>query len=343
MALAAALLSLTLLVAGCQCGSGGTAPTTPAATSPTTPAGEATAMARYESAEHGFSFEYPEGWADSTHGGTTSFYIQYQSPEVDFAVNVALEYHYEPIGLAEAVAATRPFLEAMPQFELFSEGDVTIGEGIAGYELIGQGDADIDVLKKFRYIIIVRDIQVFWLGVFVDPEQFDAQRQMVDTIIDSFSLSAYTYEPPPPSPGGTYTSTEYGFSITYPAGWSDVTTGQFAEILDLRADAGVPEVMVRTWTGEATAQDAALTLMQVYQDNFPDYELLSEGEMTLDDGTPGYQFVFNATMQGYLLTAKCVAVLRGEDTFSIMGFTPVSSFAQDEAVIDQVIGSFHLE
>lgn len=333
-----ALAGLLLTVAAVQCGDEETETPTPTVTYPPLPA-----MTGYASTEHGFSFDYPKEWTDSTHGGTTSFYIQYQEPEGDFAVNVSLEYRYEPAELAEVVAETKTYLEVMPQYELFSEGDVTTGGGVSGYEMIGQGDEDIGKLRKFRYVILVRDMQVFWLGVFAAPAQFDERRNLVDAIIDSFRLSSYTYEPPPPSPGGTYTSTEYGFSITYPAGWSDVTSGQFAEILDLRADAGVPEVMVRTWTGETSAEEAALTIQQMYQDNFADYELISEGETTLGDGTPAYKFVFNATMQGYLLTAKCVTVMRGEDIFYLMGFSPIGSFPQDEAVIDAVIGSFHLE
>lgn len=101
--------------------------------------------------------------------------------------------------------------------------------------------------------------------------------------------------------------------------------------------------MVRTWTGGGSAAEAALTLQQVYQENFPDYELLSEGEYTLDDGTPAYVFVFNATMQGYFLTVKCVTVMRGEEVFSMMGFGSPSTFTQDELVLDEIIGSFHFE
>jgi len=199
-------------------------------------------------------------------------------------------------------------------------------------------------VAKFRDVALVREKQVFWVGVSGEPDQFDEQKQLINTIIDSFKLlPSYTYVPPAPSPGGTYTSAEYGFSITYPAGWADYTTGQYAEIVDLRASAGIPEVMVRTWTGATTVEEAAATLQQVYSKNFADYELLSEGEITLADGTPAYEFIFNATMEDYFLTAKCVIVMRGEDAFNIMGFGPPSTFAQDEPVLDEIIGSFHLE
>jgi hypothetical protein len=353
------LVALVVIGAGCQCGTPATTPEitptpTPIATPEPTPAASpvptptptppALIMALYENTEHGFSIEYPEGWTENSHGGSTSYYLQVGKPEGSLSVGISVDYRPEEVDLADVVSEGKEYMESMPRHELFSEGYVTIGDGFSGYEMIGQGDEDIGELQKYRYIILVRERQVFWVGVSGDPDRFDEQRQLVDTIIDSFRLlSAYTYEPPAPSPGGTYTSTEYGFSITYPAGWADYTTGQYAEVLDLRADAGVPSVMVRTWKGATTAEEAAATLKQVYTENFPDYEMLSEGEITLPDGTPAYEFIFNATMQGYLLTAKCVTVVRGEDAFSLMGFGPPSTFTQEEAVLDEIIGSFQLE
>jgi hypothetical protein len=355
------LLALVLtfgLMVGCQCGATTATPspgTTTASETPpvsTSPALESSpvsttpsmTMVLYENTEHGFSFQYPEGWTEFTHSGATSFYIQYKNPESDFSVEISVDYQAGEMSLADAVIIFKSYMEGMSQFEISSEGDVTIAQGIPGYEMVGQGDEGGGNLTKFRGVVLVRGRQIFWVGVSVDPGQFDEYKQLADTFIDSFRLlAAYTYEPPAPSPGGTYTSAEYGFSITYPAGWSDVTTGQYSEILDLRADAGIPELMVRTWTGAASTAEAALTLQQVYQENYPDYEFLSEGELTLDDGTPAYGFVFNATMQGYFLTAKCVIVMRGQDVFCMMGFGSPSTFAQDELVLDEIIGSFHLE
>jgi hypothetical protein len=364
-ALSISLLILAVIAAGC--GAPEATPTTtspPVTTSPTattqsttpppsttptpasTPAPEETTpvLTFYESTEHGFSIEYPEGWIESIHRGATSAYFQFGNPEGSLSAGISLEYRAEEIGLEDAVTEGKEYLGTMEQYESFSEGYITTGNGLSCYELIGQGDEDVGVLKKHRYIILVRESQIFWVGVSGDPDSFDAQRHLVDTIIDSFILlPSYTYELPAPSPGGTYTSTEYGFSITYPVGWAECTTGQYSEILDIRADAGVPDIMIRTWTGATSAEDAALMLKQVYDENFPDYELLSEGEITLADGTPAYEFVFNATMQGYFLKAQCVTVTRGEDAFSIMGFGPPSTFTQYETVIDEIIGSFHLE
>jgi len=329
------LLALVLLVTSCQCGA-------PATTSE--PAPPTLTMTYYESSEHGFSIEYPEGWEQQSHGAVTSFQVQFNDPEGSFSVGVSVNYRAGEIGLADAVSEGKGYVESSPQFEMFSEGNVTIGEGILGYEMIGKGDIGTGKVEKFRYIVLVREKQVFGVGVSGEPTEFDEQKQLIDTILDSFRLlSTYSFVLPAPSPGGTYTNAEYGFSITYPTGWTEATTGQYSEIVDLRAADGIPEVMVRTWTEETTLDEAVSKLKKQFSESVGDYEFLSEDEITLDNGTPAYEFVFKGTMGGYLLTCKFVIVIREADVFLIQGFSLPGSFEQDEPVLDEVIGSFHLE
>ena len=351
--LTAVIVTLILFVAGCQCGATDTTPASetpvPELASPSTPtpapAQEETVMTLFESTEHGFSIEYPEGWTENKHGATTSFQLMFNEPEGSFSVGVSVEYRPEGISLADVVSETKKYMDAMSQFEMFSEGDVTIGGGISAYEMIGQGDIGAGKVEKFRYVVLVREKQVLFVGVSGEPVQFDEQKPLLDSVVDSFKLMpSYIYEPPAPSPGGTYTSSEYGFSITYPEGWHDYTTGEYGEILDLRAAGGIPEVMVKTWTEEeATPAESASKLKSMFSEQLGDFEFLSEGEITLDDGTPAYEVVFSGTMQGYLLTCKYVTVIQEANAFLIMSYSLPASFEQDEPVLDEIIGSFHLE
>jgi len=347
------LLSLIVVVTGCQCGAPATIPAatpTPASTPSPAPAPPPTPTALtttlYGNGEHGFSIEYPEGWTEKPRESTISFGFQFSEPEGSLSVGVSVDYKPEEIGLADAVSEGKEYFEEyVPQFEMVSEGNVTIDDNISGYEMVGKGDIGAGKVEKFRYVVLVREKQVFWAGVSGEPDQFDEQEQLVDTIMDSFKLlSSYTYVPPAPSPGGTYTNAEYGFSITYPAGWSDYTTGQYGEIVDLRAAEGIPEVMVKTWTEEETTlAEAASGLKSMFSEQLGDYEFLSEGEITLGDGTPACEVVFSGTMGGYLFTCKFVVVIREADVFLVQSFSLPDSFEQEEAVLDEVIGSFHLE
>jgi len=63
----------------------------------------------------------------------------------------------------------------------------------------------------------------------------------------------------------------------------------------------------------------------------------------LDDGTPAYEVVFSGTLEGYNLKSKYVIVIQEANAFFLMGFSAPARFEQDEAVIDEVIHSFHLE
>jgi len=187
-------------------------------------------MTLYESTEHGFSIEYPEGWIEKVQGLGAYFLIEFRDPEGRLTVEVSVEYKTEEIALADAVSETKTYMEAMPQFELISEGDVTIGEDTPGYEMVGKGDIGAGKVEQFRYVMLVREKQGFWVGVRGEPAVFDQQEELIGAVMDSFRvLSTYTYVPPTPGPAGTYTSAGHGFSISYPAGWMETPASRPGE------------------------------------------------------------------------------------------------------------------
>jgi hypothetical protein len=332
------IITCSLVVVALAAGCGDTADT------PTTPA---IPMTTYENTEHGFSIKYPEGWTKNERGIGTLFSLEFKDPEGLLTGEVSVEYSTEEIILAELVSETKDYMEVSAQFEMFSEGDVTVSEGLSGYEIVGQGDLGTGTVEKFRYVILVREKQGFWVGVRGDPASFDQQGQLISTIIDSFKLLAtYTYVPPTPSAGDTYTSAEYGFSITYHEGWMESPpTGRPGEIISLAYVEGLPSVSVSVSTAgeDTTPTEFGQQMSQGLGEHWGDYELISEGEITLDDGTPAYEIVFSGTMEDYNLKGKYVIVIQGTQAFIMTGFSSPGRFEQDEAIIDEVIHTFHLE
>lgn len=304
-------------------------------------------MTIYESIEHGFSIEYPEGWTENERGVGTQFSTEFTEPQGRLTAEVSVEYRPDEIVLADAVSEGKAFIEAVPQFEALSEGDITIGEGIPGYEMVGKGDLRTGKVEKFRYVVLVREKQVFYVGARGEPAAFDQQEQLIDAIVDSFKLlSTYTFVPPTPGVGSTYTSAEFGFSIAYPTGWIEAPpAGRPGEVVSLASAEGLPgvSVMVQPVGEGTTPAEFGPQLSQDLSQRWGDYELISEGEITLDDGTPAYKIVFSGTMEGYNLKSKYVIVIQGTQAFFIMGLSMPASFEQDEAVLDEVIHSFHLE
>ena len=334
LAFVVCFLVLVVIVAGC----GGPA---------TAPAPPSVPMTLYESTEHGFSVKYPEGWTKSERGVGTQFSLEFKDPEGRFTAEVSVEYRTEEIVLTDLVSETKAYMEVAPQFEVFSEGDITIGEGISGYEIVGKGDIGTGKVEKFRYVVLVQEKRGLWVGVRGEPAGFDQQAQLIDTIVDSFKLlPTYTFVPPTPSVGaGTYTNTEHGFSITYPAGWVENPVSRPGEVVSLASVEGLPgvSVMVQPVGEGTTPAEFGLRLSQDLSQRWGDYELISEGEVTLDDGTPAYEIVFSGTMEGYNLKSKYVVVIQGTQAFFIIGYSAPARFEQDEAVLDEVIHSLHLE
>ena len=303
-------------------------------------------MTLYENTEHGFSIEYPEGWTKSPQAMGALFYLTFVNPEGSLTTMVSVEYKTEEVILADIVAEGKESMESTPQFELISEGDVTIGEGISGYEIVGTGDLGTGEVGKFRFVVLVRGKQAFGVGVMGELTDFDQQEQLIDAIVDSFKLLAtYTFVPPTPGPGGTYTSTEHGFSITYPAEWMEFPMGMPNEIMSFAPAEGFPSVTVSTSTMDEgiTLDEFGPRFSQDLSQHWGNYELFSEGEITLDDGTPAYEIVFSGTAEGYNLKGKYVIIIQEANAFFIIGFSMPARFEQDEAILDEVIHSFHLE
>lgn len=328
--------SLVLVILAVGCGRPAATPTTPSLP-----------MTIYENTEHGFSVKYPEGWTENARGIGTQFSLEFQDPEGRLTEEVWLEYRTGEIILTDYVTEVKEYMEATPQFEAFSEGDIAIGEGISGYEIVGQGALDTGEVEKFRYVVLVREKQALGVGVRGEPAVFDQQEQIIDTIVDSFKLlPTYTYVPPTPGAGGTYTSAEHGFSITYPEGWIEApSSGRPGEIVSLASAEGLPGVGVSVSpVGEGTTlAEFGSQMSEGLGKHWGDYKLVSESEITLDDGTPAYEIVFSGTMEGYSLKSKYVFVIQGTQAFFIMGFTAPARFEQDESILDEVIHSFNLE
>jgi len=115
--------------------------------------------------------------------------------------------------------------------------------------------------------------------------------------------------------------------------------------MSLASAEGLPgvSVMVQPVEEGTTLADYGPQLSQKMGQIWGDYELVSEGEITLDDGTSAYEIVFSGTMEGYALKCKYVIVIQGTQAFWVMGFSMPDRFEQDEAALDEVIHSFHLE
>jgi len=329
------ILVIILLLTGCA---------QPPSETPTPPS---ISMTLYESTEHGFSIECPEGWIESSQGSGTQFSIDFQDSEGHLTASVYLQYECQEITRADFVSEGKAYMESMPQYRLISERDLPVGEGISGYEIVASGDFGTGTVEKFRFVLLVRGKQGVWVGVRGTPTDFDEHEQIVDAVVDSFRLLPdYTFMAPEPWPGGTYTGS--GFTIDFPEGWCQYPPLRPEHVLYFAAPQQNPSVhiSIQQVAEDATLADYVGSILEGIPGSgyWTNFNLLSQTGVTLDDGTAAYEFVFTGISNlspGYTSKCKYLIVLQGEQAFWIMAASDPALFQQHEPAINQVIYSFH--
>jgi len=303
-------------------------------------------MTVYENTEHGFSIEYPEGWSRMENTLGRSFEIEFTDPERRLTMGIYMEHRLKEITLADAVSERRKYLGFQPLLERISQGDTTIGEGIPAYEIVLRRSTGAKV-EELRNILFVRQKQNFSLGVIGAPDNLEQWQESVGSMLSSFILlPTYTFVSATSYPGGTYTDTLYGFSISYPLGWFQVPTGRPGQIISLtyseEASPGITISVVPVVEG-TTLTEYVPQVSQGLSQDWSDFDLVSQGETVLSDGTSAYEILFSGVDEGRSLKCKYLIVIQGTEAFFIMGFTSPDRFEQDEAAMDKVLYSFHLE
>jgi len=126
---------------------------------------------------------------ENEQGIGTHFLLEFKDSEGRLTEEVWVEYRTEEIILTNYVIEVKEYMETTPKFEVLSEGEITIGEGISGYEIVGKGDLDTGEVDKFRYVVLVWGKQAFVVGASGEPNAFNQQGQLIDTIVDRASGS----------------------------------------------------------------------------------------------------------------------------------------------------------
>ena len=304
-------------------------------------------MMLFESTEHGFSIEYPEGWSENVQGAGVQFSFEFIEPEGLIATGVYLQYECEEIVFADFLAQGEEYLSCIPEYELISERSVVVGGGVSGHEVVAKGDLGTGHVEKFRFVLLVRGQQGFWYGVHGEPAEFDEQESVVEAIMESFEvLPNFTYDSPKPWPGGEYAGA--GFSITIPAGWCQYPVVRSEHVCHFATTEEGPSVhiSVQQWPEDTTPQEYVDNIVEYlpssgYWENF---DLASKRSVTVG-GLAAYELVFTGISDlspGYMLNCKYLVVFHGEQVFWVMAATHPDLFEQHEAVIDDVIYSFRI-
>ncbi|MFC1963279.1 ABC transporter substrate-binding protein [Chloroflexota bacterium] len=144
--------------------------------------------------------------------------------------------------------------------------------------------------------------------------------------------------------GAFYRNTTYGFSISYPEEWVEEETGERVPIVSIYDPSGLlaVRVLLEYLTDEVTPVGYASTIKAGIEQEAA-IELISEKEITLEDGTSGYEIFYTMTSSGIEAKAMMIFVVRGSRGFIIQAFGASINFEQLLDTIDKVVYSFRLE
>ncbi len=149
---------------------------------------------------------------------------------------------------------------------------------------------------------------------------------------------------PEPAPTKSYQNSEHGFALSYPDEWSEAPPWSPTAIFSLVSPDQKARVEIDAeYKTEETTLDAYVAFIK--SEYFkPEYEvrILSEGDTTLEDGTPAYQMLYTEKLMGTTYKAKTVIIVRRTQCLGIYGMAPPADFDANQKDIDQILASFRV-
>jgi hypothetical protein len=309
-----------------------------------------TSMALYESTEHGFSVEYPEGWTESTWDMGAEFSFSFADPESSLVISVYLSYPCGEITQADFVSEGKTYLQSLPDYSLISERQVTTDDGTPGREIVARGDMGKGEVEKFRFVIVTRDKQGFWVGVSGMPSDFDQQSQTIDAIAESFSLLPdYTFNAPEPWPGGTYSDSGYGFTITIPEGWCQYPPLRSEHILYFAPPEQDPSlhISVQDLPEDTTPAEYIENVLEELPTTpyWTNFQMVSQRSASVSGASRAHEIVFTGMSDlspGYNLKCKYIIAFKGERVYWVMMASYAHLYQQHTQTINEIVYSFRL-
>jgi len=231
------------------------------------------------------------------------------------------------------------------EIQIFSEGEITLEDGTSAYEMFYTQEL-MGTEYKAKSVIAVRKTQCLGIYGMAPPADFDANQKEIEQILASFRLLPLEIIPTPPPPkAGFHEDEEYNFSISFPKEWIEMPPRIKEGLLSICAPSYFPGAQVVLMAVEEgkTAAEVGSEFAEQAGEIYTDFEVVSQGEITREDGTSAYEVVYIGAPPGAgVMEMKVVFVVRGTQCFWLQGYSSPEKFAEHEPIIDEVIQSFRL-
>ncbi len=287
----------------------------------------------YSSEQYLYSISYPSGWVIDDSTPDRVIIAKPGVADLGVTVNIlpvgtSLDEHY-----AIVVYNTKrdfPDLQELSCTEVKEDGAVVAYDAMFAY-------TDQGIKIKMRLVLSKRGRYGFARWSEAREAVYEQNKPLLDACLESFK--------PPVVAVGSYTNTTHGFSITLPSEWDGMETGERMPLLKIQNPVGEPliygYVFVERLYESITAQEYASDIAQIFAMR-QGYKVVSQGDVTLGEATPGYEVVFTHKENGLTVKRKVVSVIRGTQAFIVMVYTLASTYDGARSTIDQLVGSFTL-
>jgi len=148
-------------------------------------------------------------------------------------------------------------------------------------------------------------------------------------------------------PFTTYENATFGFSISFPQAWErqegDIAGGE--PLFFASSDLGVPRLLMDISWAQKLGQpkDYGAEVLQIYRSAAAQMRVLSEGDVSLPDGTKGYSYVIEIPGQQVTLTGTLLVVARGSQVFQALAQTIRTDFERNRADLERIVRSFRFK
>ncbi|MEE9399959.1 MAG: ABC transporter substrate-binding protein, partial [Dehalococcoidales bacterium] len=222
-------------------------------------------------------------------------------------------------------------------YKLLSQKEIRENGATAGYEIDYEYTVN-GVEWRGRSLLMKRGRYGFALSGDARESVYELNKPLLDACLESFM--------PPVVAVGSYTNPAEGFSITLPAGWDGLETGERTPLLEINNPAEESPIYINIYMERifesTTAEEFAKNIASLFSD-LTDYKIESQGEVTLGRATQGYEVIFTSDQNGLTIRRKIVSVIRGTQAFTTLVFTLASTYDERQSTIDELVGSFTLE
>ena len=287
----------------------------------------------YNSKEYYYSISYPTGWVLEESEPDDVTMVKSGVAALGITVNVypagtTLDEHYSIV--VDNTKKALPDLKQLSRTEVKENGEVVAYD--AEFTFTVQ-----ETKRKMRLVVSKRGRYGFARWGEAREAVYEQNKPLLDACLESFK--------PPVVAVDLYTNTTHGFSITLPAGWDGLETGERMPVLFIKSPVGEPLIYVYVYVDriyeETVAKDYALDIAAIWDDE-QGYKIVSQSDVTLGEATQGYEVIFTYKEDGYPIKRKVVSVIRGTQAFLAIVYTAGSTYDGARATIDRLTDSFTL-